>query len=148
MPLVEEAISVSAQPDAIYPIVADIEKFPEFMEGVKDVRIHERGDNWTVSEWINEVEGRKIVWTERDTQDPDNWRIDFELVKGDLKRYYGYWQLAPEQAGRTTVNFSIYFEFGIPMLAGLLHPILARKLRENMRQMLDALKLQVEGAGG
>ena len=37
-----------------------------------------------------------------------------------------------------------YFEFGIPMIAGLLNPILKKKVRENSENMLTAVKAQIE----
>lgn len=144
MPLVEENITVKASPDVIYPIIKDVKKFPEFMTNVNEVIIKDQGENWQVSEWHNEVDGRKISWVEKDEYEPENYLIKFSLVEGDLKKYYGHWKLHNNGDGSTKIDFSIYFEFGIPMLAPLLHPLLARKLRENMRQMLTALKTKVE----
>jgi len=144
MPLVEENIKVLASPDVIYPIIKDVKKFPEFMANVNEVIIKEEADGWQISEWHNEVDGRKISWVEKDEYEPENYLIKFSLVEGDLKKYYGHWRLKRLEDNSTLVDFSIYFEFGIPMLAPLLHPLLARKLRENMRQMLTALKQKVE----
>lgn len=144
MPLVEEKIKVMASPDVIYPIIKDVKRFPEFMTNVNEVIIKEEADSWQISEWHNEVDGRKISWVEKDEYEPENYLIKFSLVEGDLKKYYGHWRLTPLEDNSTIVDFSIYFEFGIPMLAPLLHPLLARKLRENMRQMLTALKQKVE----
>lgn len=144
MPLVEENITVKALPEVIYPIIKDVKKFPEFMANVNEVIIREEGDGWQISEWHNEVDGRKISWVEKDEYEPENYLIKFTLVEGDLKKYYGHWRLHKLEADATNIEFSIYFEFGIPMLAPLLHPLLARKLRENMRQMLTSLKQKLE----
>ncbi|MCL6472187.1 MAG: SRPBCC family protein [Firmicutes bacterium] len=143
MPLVEETIEMSIDPSKLFPIITDFEKYPEIMEDVKEVNILERGDGWTVSEWINEVDGRVIRWIEKDFIKPAENRIDFEQIEGDLKIMKGFWQL--ENHGSVTkVIFSIYFEFGIPMIAPLIHPLLAKKLRENMKQMLTDLKKRAE----
>lgn len=144
MPLVEETIEIRVRPEELFPVIEDVEKFPDFMEGVKRVTYLEKGADYNISEWINEVDGRVVRWIEKDYPKQFENRIDFELVEGDLKKYYGFWQL--EDKGETTkVIFSIYFEFGIPMLAGLLHPLLAKKLRDNMQEMLVALKAMAEG---
>lgn len=144
MPLVEETIEITMDSTELFPIISDFEKYPDIMEDVKKVNILERGDNWSVSEWINEIDGRVIKWVEKDHIKPSENRIDFELVKGDLKTYYGFWQL-DESGSDTKVTLSIYFEFGIPMIAPLIHPLLAKKLRENMKQMLADLKNRAEG---
>jgi ribosome-associated toxin RatA of RatAB toxin-antitoxin module len=131
-------------PMELFPIVSDFEKYPEIMDAVKQVTILERGDGYSVSEWINEAAGRVIKWTEKDYIKPAENRIDFELIKGDLKTYNGFWHLA-SNGSATKVVVSINFEFGVPMLAPLLHPLLAKLLRENLRQMLEALKKRAEG---
>ena len=44
----------------------------------------------------------------------------------------------------TEVSLLVDFEFGIPMIAGLLNPILKKKVRENSENMLTAVKAQIE----
>lgn len=144
MPLIEETINVQMSAAELFPIISDFEKYPDMMADVKKVTILERGEGYTVSEWINEIDGRVIKWVEKDLIKPEENRIDFEQVKGDLKMFEGFWQL-DEAGGETTVTFNISFEFGIPMLAPLLHPLLSKKLRENMKQMLADIKIKAEG---
>lgn len=139
MPLVEETIEIDIDPSDLFPIISDFEKYPEIMESVEQVNILERGEGYTISEWTTKVEGRVIKWTEKDYFKPSENRIDFELIKGDVKSYGGFWQL--ENDGSTTkVTFSINFRLGVPMFETVIHPILAKKLRENMKQMLADLK--------
>lgn len=151
MPLVEEKIAVTGTRDDVFTLISDFPNYPSFMENVKRVTILEEqggegGETRTVTEWVNEVDGRLISWTERDLVRPADNRIDFKLVKGDLKELSGFWSVNPlsNPVAEVEVHFSIYFEFGISMLAPLLHPLLAKKLRENMKQMLQAVKKQVE----
>ncbi|MDP2210505.1 MAG: SRPBCC family protein [Candidatus Aquicultor sp.] len=144
MPLIEETINVRMSATELFPIISDFEKYPDMMADVKKVTILERGEGYTVSEWINEIDGRVIKWVEKDLIKPEENRIDFEQVKGDLKMFQGYWQL-DEASDETKITFSILFEFGIPMLAPLLHPLLSKKLRENMKQMLADIKIKAEG---
>ena len=52
-----------------------------------------------------------------------------------------------ERGENTTVSHwvsKVDFEFGIPMIAGLLNPILKKKVRENSENMLTAVKAQIE----
>jgi len=143
LPLVEENIEINMSATELFPIISNFEKYPDMMEGVKQVNILEKGDGFSISEWITEVDGRVIKWIEKDYIKPEENRIDFELVKGDLKTFDGFWQLE-ESEESTKVIFSIGFEFGIPMIAPLIHPLLAKKLRDNMKQMLSDLKKRAE----
>lgn len=47
------------------------------MHDLVSVEILERGENTTVSHWVSNVDGRKIVWTERDTFYPEEMRITY-----------------------------------------------------------------------
>lgn len=144
MPLIEETINVRMSAAELFPIISDFEKYPDMMADVKKVTILERGEGYTVSEWINEIDGRVIKWIEKDLIKPEENRIDFEQVKGDLKMFEGFWQL-DEAGSETKITFNISFEFGIPMLAPLLHPLISKKLRENMKQMLADIKVKADG---
>lgn len=50
----------------------------------------------------------------------------------------GEWILKKTASG-SEVKLTVDFEFGIPMLAGLLNPVLKRKVRENSENMLSAI---------
>ncbi len=113
------------------------------MHDLVSVEILERGENTTVSHWVSNVDGRKIVWTERDTFYPEEMRITYCQTEGDLKKMEGEWRLVPVSEG-TEVSLLVDFEFGIPMIAGLLNPILKKKVRENSENMLTAVKAQIE----
>lgn len=146
MPYVEEKIEINGDINELFTLISDVTLFPDFMEDVKSVEILEEGDGWKISEWVNIVDGRTIQWTEKDFILPDKNRVNFELVKGDLKSYSGFWQLEnkPDDPATVDVTFAIDFEFGMPVIAVLIHPILARVLRNNMKQMLQAVKDEME----
>ena len=143
MPYVEVSLPVSCGPEVIYPILKDMEKYPTFMADLKSVEVIERGENTTVSRWVSNVDGRIIRWTERDTFDDANMHISYEQIEGDLKRFAGEWILTPISEG-TEIKLTVDFEFGIPMIAGLLNPILKKKVRSNSESMLNAIKDRVE----
>ena len=89
------------------------------------------------------MDGRKIVWTERDDFYPEDFKITYQQTDGDLKKMEGVWELNDEAEG-VRVSLTVDFEFGIPMIAGLLNPLLVRKVRENSEAMLAAVKGQIE----
>ena len=143
MPCVETKIVINGDSKPIFEIIKNMEAYTSFMHDLVSVEILERGENTTVSHWVSNVDGRKIVWTERDTFYPEEMRITYCQTEGDLKKMEGDWRLVPVSEG-TEVSLLVDFEFGIPMIAGLLNPILKKKVRENSENMLTAVKAQIE----
>ena len=145
MPYVEVTISVGCTRDKIYPILKDMEKYPGFMADLVSVEVLERTATTTITKWVSNVDGRIIKWTELDTFDDENMHISYQQVDGDLKKMAGELILTPTDEG-TDIKLTVDFEFGIPMISGLLNPILKRKVRDNSINMLNAVKEKVEAS--
>ena len=143
MPYVESKITIKGEGNKIYEIIKDMASYPNFMKDLVSVEILERGEDYTVSHWVSNVDGRKIVWTERDTFYPEDLKITYAQTDGDLKKMEGVWTIE-EQGEDCEVTLAVDFEFGIPMIAGLLNPILKKKVRENSENMLKSIKEQIE----
>ncbi|MEN6413458.1 MAG: SRPBCC family protein [Veillonellales bacterium] len=146
MPYVEVTMPVLCEGDKIYPILKNMEKYPEFMTDLVSVQVVERKANTTVSKWVSNVDGRIIKWTELDTFDDSNLHIAYEQIEGDLKKFSGEWILTPIEGG-TQIKLTVDFEFGVPMIAGLLNPILKKKVKDNSMNMLKAVKKRMEENG-
>ena len=143
MPFVKSDILIKGEKNAIYQVLQNMEDYPRFMPSLVSVTVLERGENYDISHWVSNVDGRKISWTERDDFDPERFSISYQQTEGDLKKMEGLWELTDEPEG-VRVSLTVDFEFGIPMIAGLLNPLLIRKVRENSEAMLAAVKGQIE----
>lgn len=143
MPYVEVTLPVRCSRGEIYPILKEMEQYPVFMEDLVSVTVIERNGNTTVTKWVSNVDGRIIKWTELDTFDDEQMHIAYSQIEGDLKKMEGEWILTPLADG-TEIKLTVDFEFGIPMIAGLLNPILKKKVRMNSENMLKAIKERVE----
>jgi ribosome-associated toxin RatA of RatAB toxin-antitoxin module len=143
MPYVEVALTVMAAAEDIYPILKEMDKYPEFMPDLVSVEVLERKDNTTVTKWVSNVDGRIIKWTELDVFDDAQKHIAYRQIEGDLKKFEGEWVLTPVDGG-TEIKLTVDFEFGIPMISGLLNPILKKKVRANSENMLKAIKERLE----
>ncbi len=143
MPYVEVSLPVNASRESIYPILKEMEKYPDFMADLVSVEVVERAVNTTVTKWVSNVDGRIIKWTERDVFDDANFHIAYKQIEGDLKKFEGEWILTPLD-GATEIKLTVDFEFGIPMIAGLLNPILKKKVKANSENMLKAIKDRLE----
>ncbi len=121
-----------------------MERYAEFMPDVEYVKIIKRDGNKTITRWKTLVEEAPIEWTEEDTFDDENTRIDYHLIEGDLDKFEGSWRFE-ELNGATRVVLGVDYDFGVPSLAELIGPILQKKVEENSAMMLQALKAKCEG---
>ena len=144
MPSVEVTQKMRGDRAKIYDLIADMESYPRFMPSLNRVDVLERGEGWTVTAWDTSINGLKFRWQERDDFDRENFRITYQQVSGDLKRFEGEWVVREEAGEEVSVTFKVEFDFGVPMLATLLNPVAALKLRQNGQSMLDALKARCE----
>jgi coenzyme Q-binding protein COQ10 len=137
MPRVEVVQVVPARPEHVYAMLQDMERFPQYMSAMESLRVLERGEGYTVTEWVARLQGARFRWIERDEFSPG--RIDYRQLHGDLRKFEGYWTVVEEPAGGTQVTLVTDFEFGMPMLSALLNPVARVALRENARAMLAAI---------
>ncbi|MDL2280292.1 SRPBCC family protein [Selenomonadales bacterium OttesenSCG-928-I06] len=143
MPYVEVKMPVKGSKAEIYPILKQMEKFPEYMQDLVSVEVVERKDNTTITKWVSNVDGKTIKWTEFDTFDDHEMHISYKQIEGDLKKMEGEWLLTETPEG-TEITLTVDFEFGVPMIAPLLNPILKRKVKDNSINMLTAIKEKIE----
>lgn len=143
MPYVEVSKIINAPKTQLYDILKDMEKYPEFMKDLKSVKVLERHENTTLTAWETSLAGRTIKWVEKDIFDDEKKHISYHQVSGDLKKFAGEWILTEDEDG-TKVTLTVDFEFGIPMVAGLLNPIAKIMIKENSESMLSALKSKTE----
>lgn len=143
MAFVESQITIGAPAREVYELAKEQDRFPEFMPDVETVTVLERHAGYIITRWKTLVEDAPIEWTEEDRFDDDVPRIDYKLIEGDLDTFEGAWTFE-EHAGVTFVRLTVEYDFGVPTLAELIGPTLAKKVRENSEMMLAALKSEAE----
>ncbi len=139
MPYVEVTRVVKADPAAVYEALSDMESFPRFMENVNEVKVLRREGNTTESSWHVTLQGAPFRWVETDTFLPQEGRITYRQISGDLKKFEGEWRIVPVEGG-ASVTLTTDFEFGMPMIASLFNPVAKLILRRNAEAMLTALQ--------
>jgi uncharacterized membrane protein len=144
---VESSIEIQGPVEKVYALARDIESFPEFMPDLKSVKIIERSEDGrrVVSEWVGIVKEFKttIKWTEEDIWDDDARTCVFSLTKGDYTKYSGAWKFT-DLGGTTRFDSEIEVEYDVPLVGALIKGIIARKMKENVDNMLAAIKERVE----
>lgn len=129
----------------VYRVAKDVEKFPEFMPDVESIRVLERRNSHTVTEWVGIVQGRKIHWVEEDHWDDAIHLCRFRQREGDFTRYEGTWSFEGVSEG-TRTTLVLEYEMDLPLAGALLSNLLRVLVRKNLESMLAALKGQLEGA--
>lgn len=143
MPHMEISIEINADTDKVYNLTKNMEDFPKYMSDVESIKILERIDNSTITEWVTNVEGTPITWKEKDTFDDKNKKIIYKLTEGDLDKFEGEWTFEPTKNG-TLVTLGVDYDFGIPALMELIGPIAEIKVKQNSQMMLEGLKKKAE----
>lgn len=145
MPYVEAALFIQGKPGDIYDIAREMEKFPQFMPDVKSVKVVEKFDNKTVTEWVSELEDTPITWKELDEFDERAPSIKYKLLEGDLDKFEGEWRFEKKGNG-TQVTITIDYDFGMPAFENIVGPVLKLKVADNAMMMLESIKKKVEGS--
>ncbi len=143
MPFVEVSKEIVVNPEEVYLLAKDMESYSNFMENVVKITTLEKGEDYTITEWDTRLKGQPIVWTERDLFDDSARRIDYTLVKGDMKKFEGAWTFESKGDG-TLVKLTVDFELGIPMFSSLLNPVAKLIVKKNCEDMLAGFKKQLE----
>ncbi len=148
MAIVQSSIEIDGALENVYALARNIEAFPEFMPDLKSVNIVERSDDGSriVSEWVGIVKEFKttIKWTEEDTWDDQARTCAFSLVKGDYSKYAGVWKFT-DLGARTRFDSEIEVEYDVPLVGALIKGLIAKKMKENVDNMLQAIKERLEG---
>ncbi|MFD3442647.1 type II toxin-antitoxin system RatA family toxin [Streptomyces sp. NPDC058685] len=114
-------------PDHLWKVLLDIEAFPSYMEGVNEVEITEEDGDRRTSSWVVELKGSEMEWDQEDVIDGDRRRVEFRQTDGDLANYEGYWQIVEDAEG-VGLELKVEFDIGLPMVAEMIHPAVAKAL--------------------
>ena len=136
MPSHSESRVLPYTADLMYAIVADVEKYPEFLPWVGDLSILRRyGEHEFDSEMRVGFAGIHERYTSRVTLDPMAHTVDVVLVEGPFRRLENHWRFTPEGDG-CRVDFAIAFAFKSPLLDAVAGAAFGRV----MVQMADAFE--------
>ena len=143
MPHVEVEKFIKAPKEKVFSICSDMVSFAKFMPDVEAVHLLEKGEQYSITEWITRLQGRTIRWREREDYDAVNNRIYYKQLEGDLKSMSGEWIFEETDSG-TKLTMTMDFEFGLPMLEPVLNPVAVIALRKNLNNMLESIKRKAE----
>ncbi len=144
MPKVETEITVKSNPEAVWEIISDMEKYPEFMDDLVDVKVLERGENTTKTHWVAKAKNMTVEWDEEDFYYPDEYRIYYKANQGVFSKFEGEWTIEKIDNETIRVKLIVDFEVGVPMFRTLLGPLATKLIKDNCVSMLNAIKERSE----
>lgn len=145
MPVVENSVWIDAPVETVMAVAKDYEAYPTFMKDVKSIQVTHNDGHRIVAKWVARVEEVKmdIKWTQEDVWNDAERMSHFRQVSGDYEKLVGDWIFAPENGGTLFVS-SVDIEFNIPLIGPLLKTLIAKKVKENLSDTLNAIKTRAE----
>lgn len=133
MPRFEVARTVRHTPQEMFDLVADIEKYPEFVPLCERLRIRQRnesdGNPVLVADMTAGYGPVRETFTSRVTLDREHLVIDVEYIDGPFRHLENRWSFAPSPSG-CEVGFRISYEFRNRMLSALMGSMFDKAFRK------------------
>lgn len=142
MPTHAEKKFLPYTPAELFDLVADIERYPEFLPWCVGTRIRSREGNVVVADMIIGYKAFRERFTSRVTLTRPS-RIDVAYSEGPFKYLTNHWIFIPETAG-TTIDFFVDFEFRSRILQALIGVV----FQEAVRIMVNAFERRAEAIYG
>jgi coenzyme Q-binding protein COQ10 len=141
----EQVLPYSTQ--QMFDLVADIERYPEFLPWCRAARMLERGENECMAELVIYFKGMSESYTSRVTMrrpsdDISAGAIDVVMVKGPFQHLTNKWVFTPMPGGGCKIDFTLDFKFKSRIMEMMLGGIFSKatdKMTEAFQERADAL---------
>ncbi|MCZ8183376.1 MAG: type II toxin-antitoxin system RatA family toxin [Beijerinckiaceae bacterium] len=152
MPRFETTRVVRHSPETMFDLVADIERYPEFVPMCEALAIRRRSEAGETQVLLADMSiGYKMIretFTTRVELDRPGHTIRVTYVDGPFKHLENRWTFVARPDGGTDVRFFIDYEFRsrtFQMLAGAVFEKVFRKMAEAFETRADALAVRMKG---
>jgi ribosome-associated toxin RatA of RatAB toxin-antitoxin module len=133
MRTVERSALVPYNPEQMYALVQDIERYPEFVPWVSRATVVSRSATEVIGQLVMERAGMRETFTTRNLLAPPQ-SIRLQLVDGPFKLLEGRWSFESIADRGTRIALVMRFEFANPLASMLL----ARSFEKSLNQLVDA----------
>jgi uncharacterized membrane protein len=150
MPQVESTIYMRAPLPLVWELAQDVEKLPDFMPDLEEVKVLERepvNEQTTrvVSAWTARIKqmNRKVNWTEEDIWNAADHTCHFWQIRGDYDDYRGEYSFVDEDGG-TRATLRMEYRFEIPLIGAMMQKVIQKLMQDNCTSMLRSLRDEAE----
>ena len=135
MPRHSETRHLPYTPEQLFNLVADVERYSEFLPWVVAVRIRSASEKEIIADLVVGFSAFKERFTSRVSLDKPH-RIHVDYIEGPLKYLRNEWRFDPAPDGGTNLYFSVDFAFRSRIFQALAGEMFDRALR----RMTDAFE--------
>lgn len=135
MPTHAEQRALPYTAEQLFALVADVERYPEFLPWCLSCRILRREENLIYADLIIGYGPIREKFTSKVLLDPTS-AIRVEYLHGPLKYLSNKWQFIPNGDGTCTIDFYVDFEFRNPVFQKLMGVF----FNEIVRRMVGAFE--------
>ena len=129
MPRHTEQRRLPYSPEQLFDLVADVERYPEFLPWVAAVRVRSDSATDMVADLVVGFRALKETFTSRvHKRRPHEIEIDY--IEGPLKHLHNSWKFVPDGEGGTIIDFCVDFSFGNRMFEALAGQYFDRAFRK------------------
>ncbi|UHS61376.1 type II toxin-antitoxin system RatA family toxin [Agrobacterium vaccinii] len=124
MPQFETRRPVKHSPEQMYALVADVEKYPEFLPLCEGLTVRSRkdrdGKTLLVADMTVGYKAFRETFTTQVLLKPDENAIDVKYLDGPFKYLDNRWRFEPTENGGSSVYFFIDYEFKSRILGAVM----------------------------
>jgi ribosome-associated toxin RatA of RatAB toxin-antitoxin module len=145
MAAVTREVVIAASPGKLFDVIADYDRYAEFVPGLKGCRVKARGQVGIDVEYELDLGVKRIKYTLRHVEERPS-KVTWSLVSGDwMKVSNGAWELSPEGAG-TRARYTVDIQIAKPPLVpqGLVDKVADELTRVQLPRTLEAFKARAE----
>ena len=142
MPVHAEQKYMPYSPEQLYALVADIEKYPQFLPWCVGARIRERRPTEVIADLVIGFKMIREKFTSRVSLRPPGTgegvapRIDVAYVDGPMRHMSNKWVFNGQPDGGTLIDFYVEFEFR----SKLLETLIGALFHEAVKRMVNAFE--------
>jgi len=128
----------------LFDLVADVERYPEFLPWCVGARIRERTDKLLVADLLIGFKMVRERFTSRVVLSPPE-RIDVAYSEGPFRYLTNHWVFVPQPDGGCIIDFFVDFEFRSRLLQKIIE-VLFNEAVKRMVSAFEARARQLYGA--
>jgi coenzyme Q-binding protein COQ10 len=114
------------RPDQMFDLVADVERYPEFLPWCVGARVRSRDERQLIADLIIGFKGIRQSFTSRVALDRSAMKIDVVYQDGPFKYLKNNWKFGEQEAGHCLLDFYVDFEFKSRLMQGLIETLFSQ----------------------
>jgi coenzyme Q-binding protein COQ10 len=136
MPTHAEKRELPYRPEQLFDLVADIERYPEFLPWCVAARVRSREGDMIVADLVIGFKMIRERFTSRVKLDRPNLHIDVAYSEGPFRYLNNHWHFEPLPNDHCRIDFYVDFEFRSPILQRIIGVL----FNEAVKRMVHAFE--------